>query len=109
MIVAFVHVHVKPDQREAFLAATLINVTESRKEPGVIRFDLLQQDDDPTKFTLIEAFRSPEGQAAHRETPHYQTWRDTVADMMAAPRSATRCIPISPASPSEDYLWGYPA
>jgi len=106
MIVALVHIQVKPDQREAFLAATLHNVTESRKEPGVIRFDLLNQENEPNTFVLIEIFRTPEAQAAHRETPHYQRWRDSVADMMAIPRSGVRYVPVSP---TEDYLWGYPA
>jgi autoinducer 2-degrading protein len=86
-LIAIVQVHVRPEDVEGFRAASLLNATESRREPGVLRFDVLQETDDPTRFVLIEVFREPAAAAAHRETAHYQRWRDTVAPMMAEPRS----------------------
>jgi autoinducer 2-degrading protein len=86
-LIAIVQVHVRAEDVEAFRAASLLNATESRREPGVLRFDVLQETDDPTRFVLIEVFREPAAAAAHRETAHYQRWRDTVAPMMAEPRS----------------------
>src|SRR4026207_1702177 len=97
MLVVHVHVHVKPEYADRFLAATLANATESVKEPGIARFDVFQQHDDPTKFVLVEAYRTAEAPAAHKETRHYQIWRDTVAPMMAEPRSSTRCVNLFPA------------
>jgi len=85
-ILVHVHVHVKPEFVEAFKAASGENARHSVLEPGVASFDVLQQADDPTRFVLIECFRSPEAREAHRETSHYQAWRDTVAEMMAEPR-----------------------
>ena len=90
MLVVHVHVHVKPDYVDAFKAATLANARESVKEPGIARFDIMQQQDDPTKFVLIEAYRNGEAPAAHKETKHYATWRDAVAMMMAEPRSSVK-------------------
>jgi autoinducer 2-degrading protein len=85
--IAIVHCHVRPEDVEAFRAASRANATESRREPGVLRFDVLQETEDATRFVLVEVFRDPAGAAAHRETPHYQRWRDAVAPMMAEPRS----------------------
>ncbi len=94
--VVHVAVRVKPDTVEAFRAATLANANESIKEHGCARFDVLQTLDDPTRFLLVEIYRGPDDQAAHRETEHYKTWRDTVADMMAEPRAATKYASLFP-------------
>jgi quinol monooxygenase YgiN len=90
MFVVHVHVHVKPDSVEAFTAATIENACNSVRETGIARFDVVQQLDDPTHFVLVEVYRTPDGPARHKETAHYQTWRDTVADMMAEPRSSVK-------------------
>jgi (4S)-4-hydroxy-5-phosphonooxypentane-2,3-dione isomerase len=90
MLVVHVHVRVKPEDIEAFKQATVVNAQASRREPGIARFDLLQQADDPTRFVLVEAYRTPEAPAAHKETSHYKTWRDTVATMMAEPRQSLK-------------------
>ena len=90
MLVILVQVQVKPDCLEAFRQATLDNARASRQEPGVARFDALQQADDPTRFVLVEAYRSADAPARHKETAHYQKWRDTVAPMMAVPRTSTK-------------------
>lgn len=97
MLVVHVHVHVKPESVEAFKQATIANARESRREPGVARFDVVQQHDDPTRFVLVEAYRSVEATAAHKETKHYATWRDTVASMMAAPRTSVKYTNVDPA------------
>jgi autoinducer 2-degrading protein len=96
MLVVHVHIHVKPESIEAFKQATLANARESVKEPGIVRFDVVQQQDDPERFVLVEVYRAPEAQAAHRETKHYQLWRDTVATMMAEPRVGTKYTNIFP-------------
>jgi quinol monooxygenase YgiN len=96
MLVILIQVHVKPEFIEAFKDATIANARESVKEPGIARFDFVQQQDDPARFVLIEAYRTPEANAAHKETKHYQVWRDTVAPMMAAPRTPTRFTNIFP-------------
>ena len=90
MLVVHVHVHVKPEYVEAFKEASLANARESIKEPGIARFDCVQQQDDPTRFVLVEAYRTPQAPAAHKETSHYQTWRDAVAPMMAEPRTSVK-------------------
>jgi len=90
MLVVHVHVHVKPEQIEAFKVATLPNARQSVREPGIARFDVLQQADDPTRFVLVEVYRTSAAPAAHKDTPHYQAWRDAVAPMMAEPRSSVR-------------------
>src|SRR5688500_13779860 len=77
MLIVHVFVHVKPDAVDAFSAATLENARNSVQEPGVVRFDVIQQEDDPTRFLLIEIYRTPADPARHKETAHYQTWRDT--------------------------------
>lgn len=97
MLVVFVQVRVKADAVDAFKEATRKNAQASRKEPGIARFDLLQQADDPTRFVLIEAYRTPKAPAAHKETDHYKAWRDTVADMMAEPRQSTKFQNVDPA------------
>jgi quinol monooxygenase YgiN len=87
MFIVHVAVHVKPDCVEAFKTATLANARASLQEPGVARFDVVQQQDDPTRFVLVEVYRDAAAAAAHRETAHYPVWRDAVADMMAEPRT----------------------
>jgi quinol monooxygenase YgiN len=90
MQVVFVHVRVKPEYIEQFKALTLYNASNSVKEPGIARFDVVQSEEDATRFVLIEAYRTPEAPARHKETAHYARWRDGVADLMAEPRSAVR-------------------
>ncbi|WP_404373628.1 putative quinol monooxygenase [Corallococcus coralloides] len=90
LLVVHVHVRVLPQHVDAFLQATLANARESVKEPGIARFDVCQDNEDPTRFVLVEAYRTPDAPAAHKETAHYLTWRDTVAPMMAEPRAARR-------------------
>jgi quinol monooxygenase YgiN len=96
MLIVHVHVHVKPESVEAFTAATITNARLSRLEPGVLRFDVLQQADDPTKFVLVEIYRDAAASAAHKDTPHYPVWRDTVAPMMAEPRSSVKFSNVVP-------------
>src|SRR3954467_5857154 len=90
MIIVHVFVHVKPDAVDAFSAATLENARQSVTEPGIVRFDVLQQDDDPTRFLLVEIYQTAQDPAKHKETAHYATWRDAVAPMMAEPRSSVK-------------------
>ncbi len=90
MFIVHVHVHVKPEFVEQFKAATVENARHSVREPGVARFDVLQQSDDPTRFVLVEVYRTPADADRHKETKHYQVWRDTVAEMMAEPRSSVK-------------------
>src|SRR4249920_1168107 len=101
MLVVHVHVKVKPDHVDAFRTATIANARASRKVLGIARFDVLQQSDDPTRFVLSEAYRTPEAAAAHKETTHYATWRDTVAGMMAEPRQSVKFTNIDP--PDAEY------
>jgi len=97
MHVTLVHVHVKPDKIEEFIAATRENHLASVKEPGNLRFDVLQSEDDPTRFVLYEAYRDAAAAAAHKNTPHYLKWRETVADWMAEPRKGVRYRGLLPA------------
>ena len=97
MLVVHVHVHVKPECIEAFRNATIENARNSVQEPGIARFDVAQQADDPARFTLAEAYRAPEAVAAHKATAHYARWRDAVADMMAEPRVAVKYSNVFPA------------
>lgn len=90
MLIVVVQVHVKAECVEAFKVATLDNATNSIQEPGVARFDVLQQDDDPTRFVLVEVYRTDAAPAAHKETSHYARWRDAVAPMMASPRTSLK-------------------
>jgi autoinducer 2-degrading protein len=87
MHIVVVSIHVKPEHVDAFQAATVENGTNSRREPGILRFDFLRQADDPTRFLLIEVYRDPSAQASHRETAHYQAWAAKVGDMLAEPRT----------------------
>lgn len=96
MIVVHVHVHVKEDDIPAFKEATLANARSSIREPGIARFDVIQQQEDASRFVLVEVYRRPEDAAAHKETAHYATWRDAVAPMMAEPRSSTRFDSVFP-------------
>ena len=96
MLIVQVHVNVKPDSVDAFRAATVENARSSVQEPGIARFDVLQQQDDPTKFILVEVYRTPEDPAKHKETDHYNFWRDAVADMMAEPRSSVKYDNVFP-------------
>jgi quinol monooxygenase YgiN len=94
--VVHVAVRVKPEAVVAFRAATLLNAEASIREPGIARFDVMQAADDPTRFLLVEIYRTSDAQAAHRETAHYKTWRDAVADMMAEPRLAVKYASVFP-------------
>jgi autoinducer 2-degrading protein len=94
MFVVHVQIHVKPECVEAFLQATLANAVSSRREPGIARFECLQQQDDPTRFVLVEAYRAADAQAQHRQTRHYQVWRDAVESMMAEPRASVKFNPV---------------
>ena len=96
MLVVHVFVHTKADRVEAFKAASIENAASSVEEPGIARFDVIQDLGDPTRFVLVEVYRTPEDPARHKETAHYQKWRDTVADMMAEPRSAVKYANIFP-------------
>ena len=97
MLVVHVHVHVKPECVEVFRQATLDNARHSVQEPGIARFDVVQQADDPTRFVLVEAYRSAEAIAAHKATAHYARWRDAVAGLMAEPRTAVKYTNVFPA------------
>ena len=96
LLIVHVDVAVLPDQLYAFLAATHDNANASRDEPGIVRFDVLSDRADPTHVVLVEIYRDEADAAAHKDTAHYQRWRDTVAPMMARPREATRYVNISP-------------
>lgn len=96
LLVVHVYVQVQPECVEAFKEATLANARASRQEPGVARFDVVQQTDDPTRFVLVEVYRTPAAPAAHKETAHYAAWRDAVAPMMAAPRSSVKYTNVFP-------------
>ena len=96
MLIVHVHIQVKPDQVDAFKAACVENSRESLLEPGVARFDVLQQRDDPTRFLLVEVYRSAEAPAAHKQTEHYRLWTEAVADMMAVPRSSVKFDRVYP-------------
>ena len=96
MFIVHVFVQVKPDCVEAFKAATLENAKSSVREPGVARFDVVQQQNDPARFVLVEVYRTPEDPARHKQTAHYQTWREAVAEMMAEPRSSAKFDNVFP-------------
>ncbi len=96
LLVVHVHVRVKPESIDAFKIATLENARNSIQEPGVARFDVVQQADDPTRFVLIEVYRTPDAPANHKETAHYAKWRDAVADLMAEPRSSVKFSNVFP-------------
>ena len=96
MIVTCVYVHVKNDEIDNFIKASVLNRNQSVKEPGNLRFDLLQQDDDPRRFMLYEAYESEESAAAHKNTNHYFQWRNTVKDYMAESRFGVKYNIIEP-------------
>jgi len=96
MIVTCVYVHVKPDMIEEFIKATTANHLESVKEPGNLRFDFLQQADDPSRFMIYEAYESEQSAAAHKETSHYRNWRVAVENMMAEPRKGVKYNILQP-------------
>jgi quinol monooxygenase YgiN len=89
MYILHVHVRVKPDFIDEFIQATVVNAQSSLQEPGCVRFDVIQQDADPTRFELIEIYRDQAGHTAHRESPHYIAWAERVAEMFAETRSRT--------------------
>jgi quinol monooxygenase YgiN len=105
MLIVHVFVHVKPDCVEAFKAASLENARHSVQEPGIARFDVIQQVDDPTRFVLVEIYRTAAAPTQHKETAHYAAWRDTVADLMAEPRSSVKYANLFPS----DAGWNDPA
>jgi len=96
MLIVHVHVHVLPEYVSQFKAATCENARHSLAEPGIARFDVVQQQDEPTRFVLVEAYRTAEAADAHKETAHYQAWRDAVGPMMAEPRSSVKYVNIFP-------------
>jgi quinol monooxygenase YgiN len=101
MLVVHVHVHVRAEAIEAFKAASVENARDSVREPGIARFDVIQQADDPTRFILVEVYRTPADPGKHKETAHYARWRDAVATMMAEPRSSAKYANVFP----EDAGW----
>ena len=104
MLIVHVHVHVTPESVDAFVAASRENARHSVQEPGVVRFDLVQQEDDPTRFLLVEVYRTPEAPAAHKATAHYAAWRDAVEPMMAEPRRSVKYRALAPDAAG----WEYP-
>jgi autoinducer 2-degrading protein len=96
MLIVHIQVHVKPECVEAFKQATLANARASLQEPGVVRFEVVQQQDDPARFVFVEVYRDVNAAAAHKETKHYPVWRDTVAPMMAEPRHSMKFDNIFP-------------
>ena len=106
LLCVHVFVHVKPGTEDAFLAATLENARNSAKESGIARFDVLQDKENPLKFCLVEVYTTNEAPTEHKETDHYAVWRDTVADMMAEPRSA---IKFNNHFPTNIDYWSYPS
>lgn len=102
MYIVHVHVHVKPESVQDFHAATRENARQSAQEPGIARFDVIQQSEDQTRFVLVEVYRTVEAAAEHKQTAHYQRWRDTVAGMMAEPRTSVKYANVFP----DDAGWG---
>ncbi len=96
MFIVHVHVHVLPEHIEAFREASIENARSSVKEPGIARFDVIQDSADPSRFVLVEVYRNPDAPAKHKETAHYQVWRDRVAGMMAEPRTSAKYSNVFP-------------
>jgi (4S)-4-hydroxy-5-phosphonooxypentane-2,3-dione isomerase len=96
MLIVHVHVRVKPESIEPFRAATVENAAKSIQEPGIARFDVVQDTSDPAQFILVEVYRSPQAPAEHKETAHYKKWRDTVAEFMAEPRTSKQYTNLFP-------------
>src|ERR1700735_2226548 len=101
MLIVHVHIHVRPESVQAFREATIENAQNSIQEPGIARFDVVQQTDDLTRFVLVEVYRDEAATEAHRETKHYAKWRDTVASMMSEPRTREKFSNLFP----EDKGW----
>jgi quinol monooxygenase YgiN len=97
MLIVHVHVHVEPEFIEQFRLASLENARSSVQEPGIARFDVLQREDDPARFILVEVYRDATAPGRHKETAHYAAWRDAVAGMMAEPRSSVKYSNVFPA------------
>lgn len=102
MLVVHVFVHVKSEHLDAFIQATIDNSRSSLQEEGIARFDFIQQNDDPTRFVLVEVYRDEQAPTRHKETAHYARWRDIVSDMMVEPRTSVKYTNIFP----EDPGWG---
>ena len=100
MLIVHVHVKVKPEFTNAFKEATLENARSSVQEPGIARFDVMQQADDPARFLLVEVYRSNEAASRHKETAHYAAWRDKVGPMMAEPRASVKYSNLFPGDES---------
>ncbi len=96
MLIIQVHIQVKAEHLEEFKAATLVNASNSVKEPGIARFDVLQHEDNPTRFELVEVYRDEEAPLKHKETAHYLAWAEKVADFFVQPRTRTRCNSVFP-------------
>ena len=96
MFIVHVFVHVKENHIQAFKQASLENAQNSVKEPGVTRFDVVQQRDDSSRFVLVEVYRTPEDPARHKESDHYRKWRDKVGPMMAEPRTSIKFENVFP-------------
>jgi quinol monooxygenase YgiN len=96
MLAVHVNIQVKPGCIDAFIAASKENARNSLQEPGIARFDLVQDREDPLHFVLVEVYKDADAPAAHKETAHYAVWRDTVADMMAVPRSSVKFDTLYP-------------
>jgi autoinducer 2-degrading protein len=101
LIVVHVHARVLPDAVDAFRAASIENARASLREPGIARFDVVQSTEDPTRFVLVEVYRTADAPAAHKATAHYARWRDAVADLMAEPRTSAKYVNVAP----EDAGW----
>ena len=97
MLIVHVFVHVKPEYIEPFRRATLENARNSVQEPGIARFDVLQQADDPARFVLVEVYRNPGAPAKHKETAHYQAWAAVAVDMLVEPRTRATYANVYPA------------
>jgi autoinducer 2-degrading protein len=96
LLIVQVHVRVLPECVEAFRAATLENARQSVQEPGIARFDVIQQEEDPTRFVLVEVYRGAEAPGQHKATAHYLKWREAVESMMAEPRRSVRYVNVAP-------------
>ena len=96
MHIVHVHIHVKPEHRDAFVTATQDNARNTRQEPGNLRFDILQCAEDPNRFVLCEVYRDESGMTAHKATAHYARWRDTVQTWMAEDRRGVRLLALYP-------------
>jgi autoinducer 2-degrading protein len=96
MLIVHVHIHVKPEYVDEFIEATIENASNSLQEHGITRFDVIQRSNDPSRFILVEVYRTPEDSARHKETTHYKIWRDAVADMMAEPRTSVKYENVFP-------------